>query len=165
MEIAPMNAELVFLLGLASLVLLVLWLLPMVRHAYRERGSLSPLAVFVTWTLYSVHAGLTGWMALKAPLGRIPVPEWAAFGAGAVLAPGVILTGAVPLYDLVRKALREPLRGQSTVVPDGAVVVPGTRPASGEFARRHGVHLQCPVIVKYRDPSTNASLSLEDVLR
>jgi len=44
-------------------------------------------------------------------------------------------------------------------------VVPGSRPAAGEYAREHGIHLYAPVIVKYRDERTNAATALEDVLR
>ena len=77
----------------------------------------------------------------------------------AVLASGVIITGGTVIYDLVRG--RE-LRRE---VPEGAVVVPGSRPASGSFAKDRGLHLQAPCIVKYRDPKTDAATALEEVLR
>ena len=47
----------------------------------------------------------------------------------------------------------------------GAVVVPGSRPASGETAAKHGIQLYVPVIVKYRDERTNAATALEEALR
>jgi len=51
-------------------------------------------------------------------------------------------------------------------IPEGAVVVPGSRPAGrSEFAQREGIHLQCAVIVKYRDASTDAAAALEEALR
>ena len=50
-------------------------------------------------------------------------------------------------------------------VPAGAVVVPGSRPASGAFARDRGLSLAAPVIVKYRDAKTDARAALEDALR
>jgi 2,3,4,5-tetrahydropyridine-2,6-dicarboxylate N-succinyltransferase len=86
-------------------------------------------------------------------------------GRGAVLAPGVILTRAVPLYDLVteRKLVADP--GGVLAVPERAVVVPGSRPANGAFARAAGVSLYAPVIVKYRDAGTDAAAALEDALR
>ena len=84
---------------------------------------------------------------------------------GAVLAPGVILTGAVPLYDTVRGTIHRASPGQPLVVPAGAVVVPGSRPAAGSFAESHRLQLQTPVIVKYRDAGTDAALVLEDALR
>lgn len=77
----------------------------------------------------------------------------------AVLAPGVMLTAATPVYDLVHRRER---RGE---VPEGAVVVPGSRPASGDYARALGLSLYAPVIVKYRDASTDAATVLEDALR
>lgn len=79
--------------------------------------------------------------------------------AGAVLAPGVLLTASTTIYDLVHE--RE-LRGE---VPEGAVVVPGSRPARGGFAQERGLSLGAPVVVKYRDSSTDAATVLEDALR
>lgn len=77
----------------------------------------------------------------------------------AVLAPGVSLTSRTVLYDLVNG--RE-VRGE---VPAGAVVVPGSRPARGAYAEQLGLSLYAPVIVKYRDGSTDASTVLEEALR
>lgn len=79
--------------------------------------------------------------------------------SGAVLAPGVSLTSSTTVYDLVEQ--RE-VRGE---VPAGAVVVPGSRPARGDYADVLGLSLYAPVIVKYRDASTDAATTLEDALR
>ena len=79
--------------------------------------------------------------------------------ARAVLAAGVILTGSTVIYDLVH--VRE-LRHE---VPEGAVVVPGTRRAGGDFAHRRGLMLSTPIIVKYRDANTDAATALEEALR
>jgi len=77
----------------------------------------------------------------------------------AVLAPGVVLSASTRIYDLVngRELTRE--------VPEGAVVVPGARPASGDFARERGLSLAAPCIVKYRDGGTDAATTLEEALR
>ena len=77
----------------------------------------------------------------------------------AVLAPGVLLTSATTLYDLVRETTWQ---GE---VPAGAVVVPGTRPARGALGAGLGLGLYAPVIVKYRDDSTDAATQLEEALR
>lgn len=79
--------------------------------------------------------------------------------AGAVLAPGVVLTGRTTIYDTVhdREVVGE--------VPEGAVVVPGSRPARGGYATGLGLGLYAPVIVKYRDTGTDAATLLEDALR
>lgn len=77
----------------------------------------------------------------------------------AVLAAGVVLTGSSTVYDLVNG---EELRRE---VPEGAVVVPGSRPASGAFARERGLQLGAPMIVKYRDEKTDAATALEGALR
>ena len=82
---------------------------------------------------------------------------------GAVLAPGVTLSKAVSIYDAVNEKVLE--RGSE--VPMNAVVVPGTRPMDKRFiwANEMNLQLNCPVIIKYRDAKSDASLELEDALR
>ncbi|MCW8138279.1 MAG: 2,3,4,5-tetrahydropyridine-2,6-dicarboxylate N-succinyltransferase [Planctomycetota bacterium] len=91
--------------------------------------------------------------------GLVGLFEGVRVGARAVIAAGVTLTASTVLYDLVHgcERLRE--------VPAGAVVVPGSRPASGDFARERGLHLSAPMIVKYRDAKTDAATALEQALR
>jgi 2,3,4,5-tetrahydropyridine-2-carboxylate N-succinyltransferase len=83
----------------------------------------------------------------------------------AVLAPGVLLTGGTAVYDLVRGEIYRKTPDAPLTIPAGAVVVPGSRPASGEFALKHQVSLYAPVIVKYRDEKTDAATMLEQALR
>lgn len=80
-------------------------------------------------------------------------------GARAVLAPGVQLTASTDLYDLVEETTRR------ATVPAGAVVVPGSRPAGGAFAEARGLAVYAPVIIKYRDASTDVATALEGALR
>ena len=97
--------------------------------------------------------------------GNCGVYEGVLVQSRAVLAPGVILTGATALYDLVRGQVYRKTPETPLTVPAGAVVVPGSRPAAGDFAAKHGVSLYAPVIVKYRDDKTDASTMLEEALR
>jgi 2,3,4,5-tetrahydropyridine-2,6-dicarboxylate N-succinyltransferase len=85
--------------------------------------------------------------------------------ARAVLAPGTLLTGSTPVYDLVREQVYRREGGRPLEIPSGALVVPGTRGASGPAAARWGVSLYAPVIVKYRDEKTDAATLLEEYLR
>lgn len=80
---------------------------------------------------------------------------------GAVIAPGVTLSKSIPVYDCVNERRLE----KGAAIPERAVVIPGSRPMSGEYARENGLSMACPLIVKYRDEQSNASLELEDVLR
>jgi 2,3,4,5-tetrahydropyridine-2-carboxylate N-succinyltransferase len=84
---------------------------------------------------------------------------------GAVLGAGVILTGQGRLVDLVEGRELQGTPEQPLVVPPGSVVVPGSRPAAGEWASRHGISLSVPVIVKRRDANTDARVALEEALR
>ena len=85
--------------------------------------------------------------------------------AGAVLAAGVTLTATTPLYDLVHERELRGDRDAPLEIPENAVVVPGTRPAKGEWAREAGLDLACALIVKYRDAGTDRATALEDALR
>lgn len=82
-----------------------------------------------------------------------------------VIGTGVILNGSTPLFDnttgeFIRRGENTPL-----IVPEGAVVVAGSRPVSSGFGKDSGIHLYCPVIVKYRDSKTSLSTTLEELLR
>jgi 2,3,4,5-tetrahydropyridine-2-carboxylate N-succinyltransferase len=50
-------------------------------------------------------------------------------------------------------------------IPEGAVVVPGARGVTSGWGREHGLSLQTPVIVKYRDEKTDVATALEAWLR
>jgi 2,3,4,5-tetrahydropyridine-2-carboxylate N-succinyltransferase len=82
-----------------------------------------------------------------------------------VIGAGVSLTGASRLYDLTREIVIQGNVDEPLVVPAGAVVVPGTRAAAGDFASSHGLGLATAVIVKQRDPGTAARVALEAALR
>ena len=97
--------------------------------------------------------------------GNVGVFEGTLVSERAVLAPGVQLTSSTTVYDLVRGETYRAAPGRPLTIPDGAVVVPGTREASGSFAHEHNIHLYAPIIVKYRDASTDAATALEEALR
>lgn len=80
---------------------------------------------------------------------------------GAVIAPGVTLSKSVPVYDCVA----EKMLGKGAPIPERAVVVPGTRPISNDWGKSQGLSVSCPIIIKYRDKGSDASLELEDALR
>jgi len=83
----------------------------------------------------------------------------------AVLASGVILTRGTPVYDLVNETIHRASADGPLVIPAGAVVVPGSRPASTAWAKELGLSIATPIIVKYRDERTDAATALEDHLR
>ena len=83
----------------------------------------------------------------------------------AVIGTGVILTGSTPVYDLVKGAIYRKTAERPLVIPEGAVVVQGSRHVNGEFAMQHGIAVYTPVIVKYRDEKTDAATALEESLR
>lgn len=91
------------------------------------------------------------------------VVEGVRVGRGAILAPGVILSRATKVTDLVQE--RELDLGRGDAIPAGAVVVPGSRPVSSAWGRERGLAVYAPLIVKYRDEKTEASVVLEQALR
>ena len=83
----------------------------------------------------------------------------------AVIGTGVIINASTAIFDSTTgKYIRANENGQM-VVPAGAVVVAGSRPISKGPGAEQGIHLYCPVIVKYRDQKTAGSITLEDMLR
>ena len=97
--------------------------------------------------------------------GNVGLYEGVVVGRRSVLAAGVILTSSTALYDLPGERVLRAAPGEPLVVPAGSVVVMGSRPAGGDFARAEGLALATPVIVKRRDERTDAKTALEDVLR
>jgi 2,3,4,5-tetrahydropyridine-2-carboxylate N-succinyltransferase len=88
----------------------------------------------------------------------------------AVLGTGTILNRSIPVYDLVRDAVYtagETSTGESVplIIPAEAIVVPGSRAVTHPVGAKHGLSLQCAVIVKYRDAKTDSRIQLEDLLR
>lgn len=79
----------------------------------------------------------------------------------AVVAAGVVLTSATPLYDAVNDRFIEKGADNCLVVPEGAVVVQGSR----KLKMNHDFSVYCGIIIKYRDSKTDSSLNLEDLLR
>jgi 2,3,4,5-tetrahydropyridine-2,6-dicarboxylate N-succinyltransferase len=83
----------------------------------------------------------------------------------AVLGTGTILNRSIPVYDLVRDAVYSATENEPLIIPEEAIVVPGSRAVSHAFGKMHGLSLQAAVIVKYRDAKTDARVQLEDLLR
>jgi 2,3,4,5-tetrahydropyridine-2,6-dicarboxylate N-succinyltransferase len=97
--------------------------------------------------------------------GNCGIYEGTLVRARAVIAAGTVLTASTPLYDLPRGRIVSAAPGQPLVVPEGAVVVPGSRPVASVQGREWGLHVATPVIVKYRDERTDARAALEGWLR
>lgn len=83
----------------------------------------------------------------------------------AVLGAGTILTRSTPVYDLVKGTIHRATDDQPLVIPEEAVVVAGARAVTHGPGKDWGLSLYTPVIVKYRDASTDTRVQLEDWLR
>ncbi len=97
--------------------------------------------------------------------GNCGVYEGTQVRQGAVLGAGVVLTRATPVYDIVREQVYRATATEPLVIPENAVVVPGSRAITKGKAAEWGLSLYTPVIVKYRDEKTQTSIELEDLLR
>jgi 2,3,4,5-tetrahydropyridine-2-carboxylate N-succinyltransferase len=97
--------------------------------------------------------------------GNCGVYEGTVVRSKAVLAAGVVLTRGTPVYDLVEERVIRASADAPLEIPEGAVVVPGARAVSTGWGQEHGIALQTPVIVKYRDEKTDVSTALEAWLR
>jgi 2,3,4,5-tetrahydropyridine-2,6-dicarboxylate N-succinyltransferase len=83
----------------------------------------------------------------------------------AVLGTGTILNRSIPVYDLVRDQIYTATETTPLVIPENAVVVPGSRAVSHPSGARWGLSIQAAVIAKYRDATTDSRIQLEDLLR
>jgi 2,3,4,5-tetrahydropyridine-2-carboxylate N-succinyltransferase len=83
----------------------------------------------------------------------------------AVIGAGVIITGGTPVYDAVKQVVYRKNATTPLIIPQNAVVVPGSRPLDTEWGKARGLSVATPVIVKYRDEKTDAATALEESLR
>jgi 2,3,4,5-tetrahydropyridine-2-carboxylate N-succinyltransferase len=97
--------------------------------------------------------------------GNTGVYEGTIVRKGAVLAAGTILTRGTPVFDLVRGEVLRASADAPLIVPENAVVVPGSRAVNRGKGQEWGLSLYAAIIVKYRDEKTGLSATLEDLLR
>jgi 2,3,4,5-tetrahydropyridine-2,6-dicarboxylate N-succinyltransferase len=97
--------------------------------------------------------------------GNCGIYEGTQVRARAVIAAGVILTRSTPVYDVVKGEIYRASADQPLIIPEDAVVVPGSRAITKGKSAEWGLSLYAPVIVKYRDEKTGASVELEELLR
>lgn len=83
----------------------------------------------------------------------------------AVIGAGCIITGSTPVYDTVKGKVYRKTKDEPLVIPEGAVVVAGSRPLVNQFGIENHLSVYTPVIIKYRDEKTDAGTALEESLR
>ncbi|MCK9308956.1 MAG: 2,3,4,5-tetrahydropyridine-2,6-dicarboxylate N-succinyltransferase [Candidatus Cloacimonetes bacterium] len=93
--------------------------------------------------------------------GNTGIYEGIIVSSQAVIASGTVITSSTPIYDSVNSVFLPRDAGGSFTIPQGAVVVPGSRALKSNPA----FQIACPIIIKYRDAKTNTSVQLEQDLR
>jgi len=83
----------------------------------------------------------------------------------AVIGAGCIITGSTPVYDTVKGKIYRKTKDEPLIIPEGAVVVAGSRPLKSQYGIENELSIYTPVIIKYRDEKTEASTALEESLR
>jgi 2,3,4,5-tetrahydropyridine-2-carboxylate N-succinyltransferase len=97
--------------------------------------------------------------------GNCGVYEGAVIKRGAVLGTGTLLNRSTPVYDIVKAVVYSAEPDAPLVIPENAVVVPGSRPIAKGPGKAWGLSLYAAVIVKYRDAKTDSRVELEELLR
>jgi 2,3,4,5-tetrahydropyridine-2-carboxylate N-succinyltransferase len=97
--------------------------------------------------------------------GNCGVYEGTVVKTKAVLGTGTILNRSTPVYDLVRGEVYRATDDQPLMIPEGAVLVAGSRAVTSGPGKDWGISIYTPVIVKYRDEKTGSKIQLEDLLR
>ncbi|RKY48500.1 MAG: 2,3,4,5-tetrahydropyridine-2,6-dicarboxylate N-succinyltransferase, partial [Candidatus Neomarinimicrobiota bacterium] len=95
--------------------------------------------------------------------GNCGVYEGTLIKKGAILGAGTTITASTRVYDTVNDRIIEPDDKGRMVIPEMAVVVPGSR-SLGKTVSGTNISLYTPVIIKYRNPADNR-IKLEDLLR
>jgi 2,3,4,5-tetrahydropyridine-2,6-dicarboxylate N-succinyltransferase len=83
----------------------------------------------------------------------------------AVIGAGVLLTASMPVYDLVKSQIYRRTNHSPLTIPEGAVVIQGSRHIDLPFAKQHHIAIYTPVIIKYRNEDTDTATVLEESLR
>jgi len=83
----------------------------------------------------------------------------------AVIGAGCIITGSTPVYDSAKGKIYKKTKDEPLIIPEGAVVVAGSRPLKSQFGMENNLSIYTPVIIKYRDERTDAATALEEDLR
>ncbi|HEY6951788.1 MAG TPA: 2,3,4,5-tetrahydropyridine-2,6-dicarboxylate N-succinyltransferase, partial [Bacteroidota bacterium] len=83
----------------------------------------------------------------------------------AVIGTGVTITASMPVYDLVKNQIYRRTENSPLIIPEGAVVIQGSRHIDLPFAKQHHIAIYTPVIIKYRNEDTDAATVLEESLR
>lgn len=83
----------------------------------------------------------------------------------AVLAAGVVLTASSRVYDIPNQQVLSSAETGTLEIPEGAVVIAGSRPIRDEWAQEQGLSLSTPIILKYRDDKTDGRTAIESALR
>lgn len=97
--------------------------------------------------------------------GNVGLYEGVQVGRRAVIGAGSVITASTPVFDLVREEVYRARGDEPLRIPEGAVVIPGSRPARGDFAEARGLQMAALLIIKYRDEKTDAATALEGLLR
>jgi 2,3,4,5-tetrahydropyridine-2-carboxylate N-succinyltransferase len=97
--------------------------------------------------------------------GNCGVYEGTVVKTRAVLGTGTILNRSTPVYDVVRNIIHRATDETPLMVPEGAVVIAGSRAITNGPGKEWGLSVYTPVIVKYRDAKTDTRIQLEDLLR
>lgn len=97
--------------------------------------------------------------------GNCGIYEGAIVRQNAVIGTGVIINASTPVFDNTTGNFIKKETGKQLEIPENAVVIAGSRPMTSGYGKEAGIHVYCPVIIKYRDDKTGKSITLEDLLR
>jgi 2,3,4,5-tetrahydropyridine-2-carboxylate N-succinyltransferase len=97
--------------------------------------------------------------------GNCGIYEGTIISRRAVIGAGCILTGSTPVYDTVKGTVYKKTAENPLIIPENAVVIPGSRALKNEFALDNNLSIYSPIIIKYRDEKTDAATALEYTIR
>lgn len=96
--------------------------------------------------------------------GNCGIFDGAIIKKGAIIGAGTVITGSVAVYDLVKGEIYSRTASSPLVIPENALVVPGTKMIESEAFGNAKLSIQTPIIVKYVD-GNNPWIKAEAFLR
>jgi 2,3,4,5-tetrahydropyridine-2-carboxylate N-succinyltransferase len=81
---------------------------------------------------------------------------------GAVIVAGVLITESTTVYDVARGAVYRREGHRPLVIPEGAVVMPGSKRLDEPWAASEGLSVAAPVILHYRKESPESQPGSEE---
>ena len=97
--------------------------------------------------------------------GLVGIFEGVIVRKNAIIGAGTIITASTPVYDLVKNKIYRTQEARPLEIPEGAVVIQGSRKTKMKHGFDEELYFNTPLIIKYRDEKMKDRIQFEELLR